>query len=249
MSNALHLGQEWLDRLLPDGLPVPSSTIISGPGGSGKPLIGAIILAAWLRAGGNALVFQLNADRRSAERLLALYNLNPAEFRNRIIFIDLDPQIDTVDQIQPDMIRANILKPELLRKSIETGQHLLNSSRENVMLYGSALNILFFSHTWGDKIFAEWERLLFHEKEYTSTFSVSTSAFREKIEQLEILADNLMYTRMGKSMAMRFQIVRVKGARFEPIDVTVPLTEETLTSLKTETDRFRKRIIPMVSKI
>ncbi len=41
MMDRLALGQDWFNKLLPEGLPVPSSTIISGPGGSGKPLIGA----------------------------------------------------------------------------------------------------------------------------------------------------------------------------------------------------------------
>ena len=62
MIDRITAGQDWLDRLLPEGLPVPSSTIISGPGGSGKPLVGAIFLATWLRHGGSALVFLINSD-------------------------------------------------------------------------------------------------------------------------------------------------------------------------------------------
>jgi archaellum biogenesis ATPase FlaH len=38
--------EEWFDRLLPEGIPVPSLTLLSGPGGSGKPLIGNILVAA-----------------------------------------------------------------------------------------------------------------------------------------------------------------------------------------------------------
>ncbi len=29
----------WLDELLPEGILIPSSTLISGPGGTGKPLV------------------------------------------------------------------------------------------------------------------------------------------------------------------------------------------------------------------
>ncbi|MEA1976877.1 MAG: hypothetical protein U9N80_03155 [Chloroflexota bacterium] len=39
----LHTQQDWFDRLLPDGLPISSSTLLSGPGGSGKPLVGNVI--------------------------------------------------------------------------------------------------------------------------------------------------------------------------------------------------------------
>ncbi len=35
-----------LDRLIPEGIVVPSSTIISGPGGSSKPIIGSLLIAA-----------------------------------------------------------------------------------------------------------------------------------------------------------------------------------------------------------
>ena len=33
----------WLQKILPEGIPIPSSTIITGPGGAGKPLIGAML--------------------------------------------------------------------------------------------------------------------------------------------------------------------------------------------------------------
>jgi len=245
----LTVGEDWFDKLLPEGLPVPSSTIISGPGGSGKPLIGAAILAAWLRRGGSALMFLINSDRTYAEQLLALYGVSLSEYRSKIVFADFDPNVDSIDQVQSDLIKVNILKPELLEKSIEIGLELLHSSNRDVMLYGAALNILFFSPTWGDKIFVKWKEILSQRKQITSVFSVSTSAFREKIEQLEKLSDHLMYSRMEKHMSLRFRIARIQGAQFETEEVKVPLTEKTLSNLKTETNRVRKQIIPVVSGI
>lgn len=75
-TDKIHLCQDWFDKLLPEGLPVPSSTIISGPGGSGKPLLGAVILSVWLRRGGSTLIFLINSDRTYAEHLLALYGVS-----------------------------------------------------------------------------------------------------------------------------------------------------------------------------
>ena len=46
------LGMEWLDSILPEGFPTNTSTIISGPGGSGKPLAGYLFASGWLRNGG-----------------------------------------------------------------------------------------------------------------------------------------------------------------------------------------------------
>ena len=34
----LKLHRRWLNEMLPEGLPYPTSTLISGPGGSGGPL-------------------------------------------------------------------------------------------------------------------------------------------------------------------------------------------------------------------
>ncbi len=249
MIDKITADQDWLDRLLPDGLPVPSSTIISGPGGSGKPLVGAIFLAAWLGHGGSALVFLINSDRTYAESLLAMYGIIPSEYRSQIVYVDFDPSSDSIEQIQPDLIKSNILKPDLLEKSIESGVDLLRSPESDLMLYGAALNILFFSPTWGEKIFERWKVILFQPGRFTSVFSVSTSAFREKIRQLEELADNLMYSRIDKPMTFLFRVARIKGGQFVPEEVKVPLTEETLLNLKAESSRLRKRIIPVVSAI
>ena len=50
---------DWLDKLLPDGYPLLGATLVSGPGGSGKPLISLLFSAAWLDAGGRALFMQI----------------------------------------------------------------------------------------------------------------------------------------------------------------------------------------------
>ena len=57
--NRISTQQDWFDRLLPEGLPIPSLTLLSGPGGSGKPLIGNVITASWLRQGGSVVFMSL----------------------------------------------------------------------------------------------------------------------------------------------------------------------------------------------
>ena len=39
----------WIDETIPEGLPLKSTTVITGPGGSGKPLIGETFVSAWLK--------------------------------------------------------------------------------------------------------------------------------------------------------------------------------------------------------
>jgi KaiC/GvpD/RAD55 family RecA-like ATPase len=38
MMQTLKIAVDWLDALLPEGLPLDTSTLLSGPDGSGKPL-------------------------------------------------------------------------------------------------------------------------------------------------------------------------------------------------------------------
>lgn len=44
----LNTGYQWLDKVMPEGLLIPSSTLISGPGGTGKPLIAFAFISSCL---------------------------------------------------------------------------------------------------------------------------------------------------------------------------------------------------------
>ena len=127
MIDRITTDQDWLDRLLPEGLPVPSSMIISGPGGSGKHLVSSIFLAACLRHGGSALVFLINSDRAYAESLLAMYGITPSEYQSQIAYVDFDPSSDSIEQTQPDLIKSNILKLDILRRSCSSKRWLIIS--------------------------------------------------------------------------------------------------------------------------
>ena len=58
-----------------------------------------------------------------------------SEYRSKIVFVGFDPNVDSIEQTQPDL-----LKPELLGRSIETELELLCSPKQEVMLYGADLN-------------------------------------------------------------------------------------------------------------
>ncbi len=248
MGKKIVSGEKWLDALLPEGVAVPSSTIISGPGGSGKPLVAVVFLAAWLRQGGKAIIFLINSDRTAAENLLRLYGMSPDDFPSQLFYLDFDPQADTVEMVGDDMVRANILQPEILEQCLEEGIRYFGSA-DNIMLFGAALNILFFSPTWGDKIFEKLKELITDTDAFTSVFSLSTNAFQEKVIELEKVADNLFYTRNEKPMKLFFRIERAKDVPFDSTEVEVPFSSDMLQGLKAETDKYRKKIIPMVSAV
>jgi KaiC/GvpD/RAD55 family RecA-like ATPase len=47
----------WFDKILPNGLPIKTTTVITG---SGKPLIGETFPASWLKSGGSVVINLLN---------------------------------------------------------------------------------------------------------------------------------------------------------------------------------------------
>ncbi len=49
----------WVDDVIPEGLPLKSTTVITGPDGSGKPLIGETFVPAWLKKGGSIIFMSL----------------------------------------------------------------------------------------------------------------------------------------------------------------------------------------------
>jgi hypothetical protein len=116
----LHIQQEWFDRLLPDGLPIPSSTLLSGPGGSGKPLIGNVIAAAWLRQGGSVIFMSLQYPDHSFIKagLSKVAHLDLDEYKERVVFIELDATIDTMTEPDDNRFRANVVKPEVWDRAI-----------------------------------------------------------------------------------------------------------------------------------
>ena len=58
MTN-LKININWLDELLPESISILSSTLISGPEGTGKALVEFAFVAAWLKAGGSLISIPL----------------------------------------------------------------------------------------------------------------------------------------------------------------------------------------------
>jgi len=56
---SLKTGIRWIDDIIPEELPLKSTTVITGPGGSGKPLIGETFVTAWLKKGGSVIFMSL----------------------------------------------------------------------------------------------------------------------------------------------------------------------------------------------
>ena len=251
--DTLKTGVPWLDRLMPQGLPIRTVTLLSGPGGSGKPLIGDNFAAAWLRQGGSVVFMSLQYPSTDFiyESLKTVAGLDLHDYRDRVAFISLDATIDDMGPVEGNIFRANLVKPDVWDAALERAIGLVPDQGPGIMIFGSALNLLLFSPTYGEKLLDKWEALFRKSpKEYTYVFSVSTTAKKKEIARLEAVAENLIMTRSEKEpFRLYMRIVRLKGVPFSSEEIQVPIPPHALAHVKEIAEHSRKRVIPQVSRI
>ncbi len=248
----IHIGQPWLDRLIPEGFPTHTSTLITGPGGSGKPLIGNLIAAAWLRQGGSVVFMSLQYPTHEfiVSGLNNVAHLELSMYHDRVAFIELDTSLEGMESVSSGHLKANLVIPDIWDSVLEEACSLVPDEGPGILVFGAALNLLLFSPTYGTATLERMKKTIQDDERRTYLFSVSTTAKKEQIADLEAVANNLIMTHSTKRPFQLFmQILRMKDTYFTPEEVEVPLTPETLAEVKEIADHSRKRVIPLISKI
>ena len=248
----LYTQQDWFDRLLPQGLPIPSSIFLSGPGGSGKPLIGNVIVAAWLRQGGSVIFMSLQYPDPGfiIAGLKNIAHLDLGDYADKVAFIELDAALDGMTEPSGNRFKANVVKPQVWDLALERAAAMVPDEGPGILVFASAINLLLFSPTYGASILKKLKDTLQGVNHYTYLFAASTTAKAAEIEELEALADHLIMTRSDKQPFRLFmQFERVKGASFLAEEIQAPFSEHVLTDTKEIADHSRKRVIPLISKL
>ncbi len=242
---------KWLDELLPEGISVPSSTLISGPGGTGKPLVGFAFVSAWLKAGGSliGIPLQYPTGELLIKAMKKLYNMDLKDYRGKIAYIQFDPNTDGCEKIGDYTFKANMVNPEIWDKTIIKAENMLDKTGLGTMVFGSALNLLLFSKTYKNSILNKLKEVIQNDKSRTYAFAVSTSALADEIKILEDAADNLMFTRMEKPMRLFLKIVRMKEVEFSKKEKKVPIPEEMLEEINKIAEATRKTRITEIRNI
>jgi KaiC/GvpD/RAD55 family RecA-like ATPase len=248
----LYTQQDWFDRLLPQGLPIPSVTLLSGPGGSGKPLIGNVIVAAWLRKGGSVIFMSLQYPDHSfiVTGLKSVVQLDLNDYKNRIAFIELDATLEDLTPAAGNWFKANVVRPQVWDTALERACAMVPDEGPGILIFVSALNLLFFSPTYGEAILEKILATAQGERRLIYLYSVSTTTKGEAVTKLERIVDHLVMTRSTKKpFRLYLQIMRVTGAPFHSEEIQVPIAADVLTDVKEIADHSRKRVIPLVSKL
>jgi archaellum biogenesis ATPase FlaH len=231
----------WLKKRLPEGIQIASSTLISGPGGTGKPLVELALADSWLKAGGSliAIPLQYPSGEMIASAMTMLYHTDLKQYRGKVAYIQFDPAMSEGMIIGENKVTANILDPERWERAIERAEGMIEKSGPGVMVLGSALNLLLFSKRHKEALQQKMAHMLQEDKSRTYAFAVSTSAFASEIKK---------FTRMNESMQLFLTIERMKGVRFTGEEQEVPFTPEQLKEINAIAELTRKRNIPLISR-
>jgi KaiC/GvpD/RAD55 family RecA-like ATPase len=242
---------DWFDQILPDGLPIKSTTIITGLGGSGKPLIGEYFLASWLKNGGSIVVMSLQYPdpKFVTTSVKNITGLNIEDYAENVIFIQLSTEIPDYELVNKELIYANLVKPNVWEQAVDFATKQLPVKGPGVLIFVSALNLLLFSPTYGDAIFKKIKETITTNTQLTYIISVSTSAKKEEIAQLERLADNLIVSRSEKDpFRLYMTIERLKTGQFNRNEIQIPVSADTLNQIKEMANYSRGKVLPAILK-
>jgi KaiC/GvpD/RAD55 family RecA-like ATPase len=250
--NRIKTGTEWFDKLIPEGISTHTSTLVTGPGGSGKPLIGNLITAAWLRQGGSVVFMSLQypSHKFIIYGLKKVAQLDLDEYKERVCFVELDATRDDVVLTAENRFTANLVIPDIWDETLDKTCSVLPDEGPGILVFGSALNLLLFSPTYGEAILERIKNSMQNDKRYTYLFAVSTSAKAEEIAKLENVVDNLIESHSTRDpFRLYIKVARVKDSPFVGDEIEVPFASELLEEVKEVADHSRLVVIPQIRKI
>lgn len=249
--HTISLKTPWLAELLPEGYPVGGSTIISGPGGSGKPLIGNIIAAEWLRNGGSVAFLTLQYPDRSF--LHTSFDGTTGEtlrqFEKSSRFVNLDVGVEKVEAVDELGIKACLARPDHWRAAMDYIVDSLPKEGPGILVFAAALNLLMFSPTYGDDIVSEMLTTM-EDTRFSVLFSAGTKPMAARVKKLETAADNLIMSHKPEDVFELFmRIERMKDLRFSDEEIRIPIPSSELSSMREVAEHSRKRVIPELSQL
>jgi len=103
-------------------------------------------IASWLQSGGSIIGIPLQYPTMEFVRITMnkLYNIELKNYQRKTAMIQLDPHIDEYENIENNILKANLLKPEIWNKVIRIADNMIEKSDLGIIVFGSALNLLLF---------------------------------------------------------------------------------------------------------
>lgn len=241
----------WLKDLFPHGINAHESILISGPGGSGKPLVELAFVDAWLKCGGSVIGIPLQYPTLEmvGKSIQDIYQTNFSEYPGHVSFISFDPALDEKIIIKDQIIYANLIRPNIWEKAIEQAMSKLKPSKLGVLVFGSALNLLLFNDHYKSNMVSLIKDVLSQKKNYTSLFTVSNNVYPDDIVTWENSADNLMATELNDEKVLTLHINRIKSMRYTKDQIVIPIDSKTLSEIEAIARSTRNKNIKDIKAI
>jgi KaiC/GvpD/RAD55 family RecA-like ATPase len=248
-------GNPWFDSLLPSGIPVPSSIVISGPSGTGKPFVGLALAGSWLRQGGRVIFAPVHPayPELFEKGLQGLYGFSLRQYTDSHFFLlldpDLDPREESVEVEGGNAIRCNFLNPVVFREALEVASASMEGEGP-VLIFLSALNLLLMSPTYGGEFFLMLLDTLREPGSWTYLLAASSSILAKKIIVLEQAADHLfVMKRVPEDRRVHLRAARVRDAGFCSDTAPIDAMPDFIGELKNRAVASRRILIPKVSRV
>ncbi len=251
-----HAQVPWFEKVLPGGIAVPTSILISGPGGSGKPLIGLGIVAAWLRSGGSVVFIPLQHPGREVveKDMKDAYGLDLDTYRSATAFIRFDRTMDPYKKrimlLKDGELSCNLTNPDNFSRAIDLSAVSLPGGGPGTLIFASAINLLLFSKTFADGMLATLDHQLRGDRRFSWLYTASTSTLHDRIVALEDAADTVLISESrtpGPQILVRVTSSPGEGWSREP--VVVDLEPVTLERIKRRAEESRIVNIPALREI
>jgi KaiC/GvpD/RAD55 family RecA-like ATPase len=248
-------GIGWFDSLLPSGVPTPSSIVISGPSGTGKPFVGLAFAGSWLRQGGRVIFIPVHSAYPELFEmgLRSMYDLSLQDYPESHFFIlldtDLDPREESVKVEGGNAIRCNLLNPKVWQEALAVASTSMEGDGP-ILIFTSALNLLLMSPTYGEQFFLMLVNTIRNPGGWTYLLTVSSSILLKKSIILEQAADHLfLMERVPKDRRVHLRAARVRDTGFHSAPVPIPAMPEFIEELKNQAVASRRILIPKVSSV
>lgn len=242
---------DWLQKVFPQGLPIPSSTVLTGPSEAGKPIIALGFVSSWLREGGSVIAapLQFPNPKWASENLRALYTVKTKDHKEQLAHIQFDHKIDSVEVVNRNQIKANLTKPENWDLVINKAKKIVRESELGLMFFSTALNLPLFSPTYGNKLMSKIQEM-FKANELTYLFCISTSMLKGKAEEIGEMAENLIEAFISENpKRLRFEVRRTIDVEPSGSELKAPFSEKTLEEAKRRAKKFRVTQVKKMKEI
>jgi KaiC/GvpD/RAD55 family RecA-like ATPase len=254
-SSNFKTGLGWFDAILPTGVPVPSTILISGPSGTGKPLVGLAFAGSWLQQGGRVIFIPIHTAYHALFKsgLRSLHGLSLDEYPDSHFFVlldtELEPREEAIEAAGSRAIRCNLVNPEVWREALAVASASMDGEGP-ILVFASALNVLLMSPSYGEPFFLMLLDTIREHKGWTYMLAISSSILQKKAVVLEQAADHLfLMQRIPRKRQLHVRAARVRGAPFHIDPVPIPGMSGLLEELKDEAVASRRILIPALSRV